>query len=164
MKLRPNQEGIALIISLLFLLAVSAMGLSALSRAQDENVVGSASRRHLMHVMAADAGVKLALRQLESSGGASLNTQALDVANVDGAGPGAIRIRSGTLGDPASQPIQFLQYVADPTSGGQLNLGSGNGGGGQLAIYRVNIVADNATNAAVQVQAQIAIEAPSVGY
>jgi len=164
MDTNRSERGIALLIAMLFLLAISAMGVNALSRAQEENTVGSASRRHVVQLMAADAGIKLALNQLNSSGGFAVNTAPIKVTALDGGVTGSTNIRSGVAEDPNSQPIQFIKYVSDGSSGAQLNQGSGNGGGGQIAIYRVNIVADNASGSTVQVQAQLAIEAPSVGY
>lgn len=160
-----SEEGIALLVTLSFLLAIAAMGISALTRAQEEQQVSAASRRHVKHLMAADAGIQIALTQLQNSVGFQTNTQPIDVVNIasDGNGLGT-RIRSGVPGNPTAQPIQFVRYVAAGGSGSQLNLGSGNGGGGQRAIYRVNIVADDPGGAMVQVQAQLGIDAPSVGY
>ncbi len=165
MRRHPSEEGIALLIALLFLLVISALGVNALSRAQEENSSGASSRHRVVNLMAADAGIKLALNQLNSSSGFTLDTQPINIASLQGSSViGATKIRSGVLGDPTLLPIEFIQYVADAKAGSQLNQGSGNGGGGQIAIYRVNIVADSTAGGSVRVQAQLAVEAPSVGY
>lgn len=162
---RAREDGVALLITVILLLLMSAFGIHALGRAQDEAVVAAASRRHMRTLMAADAGFKLALAQLATSSGISTNTNPIDMPSLV-TGPTGLptAIRSGVLGNPTPQPIRFLQYVPTAKGGDQMNLGSGNGGGGQLAVYRVDIVAQDPGGGAVRVQAQVAIDAPAVGY
>ena len=160
-----DERGVALLMVVILLLMMSALGIHALGRAQDEATVAAASRRHMRTLMAADAGVKLALAQLSASSGISTNTDPIDYPSLIASSASlATSIRTGTLSDTGPQPIRFLQYVPTSRGGDQLNLGSGNGGGGQLAVYRVDIVARDAGGGAVQVQAQVAIDAPAVGY
>jgi hypothetical protein len=161
-----NESGIALVLTITMLLLFSMFALSSLNRVQDENLNSGASRRYVTNISAADAGVKIALAQLSSSsGGLSVNTQPINLPDFESNALGRVTsIRSGVLGTSTPQPIQFIKFVADASGGGQLNLGSGQGGGGQLAIYRVNIVATDAGGGSAQVQAQLAVTAPSVGY
>jgi len=160
-----DQDGFALLLTIILLLLLSALGIHALARAQDENLSAGASRSYVRNIAAADAGIKIALAQLQSSAGLAVNTDSIRVDEFYTNAPGlASKIYSGARDSSSAQPIEFIQYVADAGSGSQLNLGSGQGGGGQVAIYRVNIVAQDPGGGVAQVQAQLAVQAPSLGY
>ena len=160
------ESGIALVLTITMLLLFSVFAIHAINRVQDERVSSGASRRYTTNVSAADAGVKIALAQLKAStNGLSVNTAPIDIPALQADAFGqATSIRSGVLNSSTPQPLQFLQFVGDSSGGGQLNLGSGQGGGGQLAVYRVNIVATDPSGGSAQVQAQLMVQAPAVGY
>jgi Tfp pilus assembly protein PilX len=165
MQKSNSESGIALVLTITMLLLFSVFAIHAINRVQDERVSSGASRRYTMNVSAANAGVKIALAQLKSSSGLNVNTAPIDIPALQADAFGQpTSIRSGVLNTTTPQRIQFLQFVADSSGGGQLNLGSGQGGGGQLAVYRVNIVATDPSGGSAQVQAQLMVQAPSVGY
>src|SRR5262245_4801128 len=127
MQKSTNESGVALLLTIIMLLLFSAFAISSLNRVQDDSVNSGASRSYVMNISAASAGVNIALAQLKSSaGGLSVNTAPINIPDLTltGAGQGT-SIRSGVLGNSTPQPIQFVKFVADPTGGGQLNMGSG---------------------------------------
>ena len=59
-----SQQGIALVITVLLLLMISALGLAALRHAGDESTIAASSRRKLAVVYAADAAMNMMAERL----------------------------------------------------------------------------------------------------
>ena len=150
-----EESGIALLLTILMLLLVSAIGVSALNRAGDEQVVSAASRRQVTNVAAADAALTLVGNQLASSqvGAAPASTPLnLPTFVTDSTGL-STSIRTGTIGDPNPQSIIPIGTAA-ASDGGDLRVGKG---AAPRLIYRVNVVATDPSGGNVQLQAQYAV-------
>jgi hypothetical protein len=150
-----GERGVALLLTILTLLLVSALGISALNRAQDERTSSSTSRRKITNVAAAEAALKLVERQLAAaqSGAAPASTPIDIPAFVTEMGGLSTRIRTGTVGDGAAQQIVPIGLAADKS--GDLRVGRG---AAPRLIYRVNVVASHPTGANVQLQAQFSVK------
>ena len=153
-RARTRQEGVALILTVLMLLLISALGLSALQHAGDENAVAASSRRKLTVVYAADAALNMASDQLLNSATAYPDQTPLNVVNLfqDESGLN-ISARSGTIDNPVAQPI--MRVGTTVASGSQLNVNSSNTT--SYGVYRIGIVATDAGGGRAQVQAQITV-------
>jgi len=154
-NLRHDEEaGIALLLTILMLLMVSAIGVSALNRAGDETTVASASRRQVTNVAAAEAALKLVGDQLRSAqaGSAPASTPVYMPSFVTETNGMTTLIRSGTIGNPNPTPITPVGTAS--ISGGDLRVGYG---AAPRLIYRVNVVATDPSGGNVQLQAQYAV-------
>ena len=182
---RKSEAGVALILTVLMLLLVSALGLSALQHAGDEQTVAASSRRKLSLVYAADAALNVASDQLLNSGNqypvyqidnnecANMNmtwyAQETD-PNTPWQGSGCglfnddsglpVVVRTGTVDDPNPQIVQRVGRTAGAVQ--QINVNAA--GTTSYGVYRVGVVAHEVGGGRAQVQAQITIAEGSVGY
>lgn len=158
---RKGEQGIALIITVLLLLMISAIGIAALQHAGDERTVGASSRRKLLTVHAADAAMNVMADRLRTGTPSQPNfTAPMDVPNFMQAPNGLpIAVRSGTTDSGVAMPV--LKVGTAAASGGQLNIGSVSQSYG---IYRVGIVATDPGGGRAQLQAQFKVAEGPAGY
>lgn len=157
-----DESGIALVVTVLLLLLVSAIGISALNRAGEEKIISTVSRRQVSNLSAAEAGMRLVQAQLSSSVGGVPIDAALDQPTMfrDASGlPTAVR--SGSIGATSAQKITPLGGAK--ASDRELRIGGG-GAPSRLA-YRVDVTATDPTGGAVQIQAQFSVRSTvTAGY
>jgi len=166
-ELESAQSGMALLLTVLVLLMVSAIGISALNRAGDENAIASSSRRKLTTLQAAEAGLKLISDRFQPvPGQATVSVPApLNEPNmiVDHSGF-ATAVRSGTI--ESSVPSQITRVGQTRDSGisengeaaaSELRISGGGSGTGYRFIYRVEVVATDPGGGNVQLQSQFSV-------
>ena len=158
---RHGEAGIALIVTVLLLLMISAIGVSALQSAGDEHALGASSRRKLGAVYAADAALSLISDQLLNGATPYPDLTPLDMPNLftDDAGF-AIAARSGTADTAVPQPI--LRVGRTSTSGSQLNVNAANTI--SYGVYRVSVVATDSAGGRAQLQSQLTVPEGALGY
>jgi hypothetical protein len=150
-----SESGIALLLTILMLLLVSAIGVSSLNRAGDELTVGGASRRQVRNVAAAEAALKLVGSQLAAAqtGTAPPSTPIYLPSFVSELGGRNTLVRTGTIADGGTpQPIQPIGTGS--VSGGDLRV---NYAPARRLVYRVNVVATDPSGGNVQLQAQFSV-------
>ncbi len=157
-----SQQGIALIVTVLLLMMISAIGLAALRHAGDESVISASSRRKLTVIYAADAAMNIMAERL--LGGDPTTATFLDpmdeptfLMNTAGL---PIAVRSGPADSAVPQPILRVGTAAG--GGGQLNIGSS--ATQSYGVYRVSIVAQDSGGSQAQVQAQFRVPEGAAGY
>ena len=180
-----SEAGVALILTVMLLLLVSALGLSALQHAGNEHTVSASSRKKLSLVYAADAALNVASDQLLNSGAQYpvYQIDGIECANMgmvwyaqdvdpntpwQGSGCGLFNdnsgqpvvVRTGTVDDPTPQIVQRVGR----TSGSVQQINVNAAGTISYGIYRVGVVAHEAGGGRAQVQAQITIAEGSAGY
>ena len=149
-----TESGVALLLTILLLLIVSAIGVSSLNRAGDELTDSSGSRRRLRNVAAAEAGLKMvgqALFDAQATTGAAISS--INVTNFASEMGLSTIVRTGTIGDDGTpQPVQFIGTAGGEN--GDLRVGYQPS---KRRIYRVNIVASDPSGGNVQLQAQFSV-------
>lgn len=187
-----SEAGVALILTVMLLLLVSALGLSALQHAGDEKTVAASSRKKLSLVYAADAALSVASDQL-LNGGSQYPTYRLDgtecATMIDPATANPMTWYNqdidpdtpwqgsgcGMFADPSGQPVVVRTgTVDDPnpqvvarvgrTYGQAQQINVGAAGTTSWGVYRVGIVAHEIGGGRAQVQAQISIPEGSASY
>ncbi len=149
-----TEEGIALLVTVVLLLLLSAIGVTALQRAQDETIGGGASRRKVSMLLAADAALHVVEAQLSSA-----QTQFPDVSPLDNAQfindevglP--LAVRTGSIDSSTSVPIQKVGTTYG--EGGQINVNSPNTF--SYGVYRTGVVVTDPGGGNVQLQAQYSV-------
>ena len=161
-QLVRGEHGIALIVTVLLLMMISAIGLAALRHAGDESVISASSRRKLAAVYAADAGMNVLAERLLTGNPSSatflapMNDPSL-LTNEAGL---PIAVRTGTADSTVPQPV--VRVGSAPGGGSQLNIGSSSTQ--SYGVYRASIVAGDAGGAQAQIQAQFRIGEGSAAY
>ena len=157
-----SQQGIALIVTVLLLLMISAVGLAALRHAGDESTISASSRRKTTVVYAADAALNIMAERLLN--GDPTNATFLDPMDqptfLSSTAGLPIAVRSGTADTTVPQPILRVGTAAG--GGGQLNIGSS--ATQSYGVYRVSIVARDSGGSQAQVQAQFRVPEGAAGY
>jgi len=153
---RHGEQGIALLLTILLLLLVSAIGVSALNRAGDEQVEARASRRQVANLAAAEAALKSVDDQLRRFPPGSPAAQApIQNTSFSPTGTGlATTYRTGRREDPGPQPLP------DPRTahgGGDLRQGNAASTVGMRLIYRTTVTAQDPSGGVVQLRAQYAV-------
>jgi Tfp pilus assembly protein PilX len=148
-EMERSERGVALILTILLLLIVSAIGVSSLNRAGDEVQVGATSRRQLRNVAAAEAALKLVGQQLLTAQTATAAENPI-VENFSPEMGLNTRVRTGFIGDGGAPAKVELVGV----SGQQLIVGQPGQG---RRIYRVTVVAEDPSGGNVQLQAQFSV-------
>jgi Tfp pilus assembly protein PilX len=153
---QSSEAGMALLITVIVLLLVSAIGISALNRAGDETAVAGSSRRKISTLQAANAGLAMLEKQFEPVMGQAalivpppLNEREL---MVDHNGL-ATSVRSGTIETSVPQPIKRVGQSQDRSN----ELRAGSTGGRARFIYRVEVVATDPSGGNVQLQSQFSV-------
>ncbi len=149
-----SERGVALLLTILLLLIVSAIGVSSLNRAGDELQVASASRRQLRNVAAAEAALKLVGQQLfDAQAGTTAANSPIMVNNFAPEMGLNTVVRTGTIGDDGTaKPIEFIGTAGGES--GDLRIGYQPS---KRRIYRVNVVATDPSGGNVQLQAQFSV-------
>ena len=172
-QLLRSEQGIALLITVILLLMVSAIGLTALNRAGDEESMQRNSTRKTHTLAAAEAGVNLITNRL-------LQQQAVNQALLNqGAGQGQVQgqamqdplapldeqqliqddfgfwtpVRTGTVDSTVPQPLE--RRDAKTPDGYTLNAGDQPW---VWRIYRATVVASDQGGGNVQVQTQYRVK------
>ena len=158
-----GQEGIALIVTVLLLLMVSAIGISALQQAGDELTASSTSRRKVNVVYAADAALNVVINQVRTSAAAVgiPNTQPFTnpaLMNDDAGFP--IAAWTGTADNAVPQAIFKVGSTQGAKS--QLNVNSANTYA--YGVYRTGVAAADSAGGRAQVQAQFTVPEGAAGY
>lgn len=156
-----EQAGVALIVTILLLLMMSAIGIAALQHAGDEEAVSSSSRRKLTTLYTAEAGLALMADQLLIGGGPIPDLTPLDqpaLFNDDAGFP--IGARSGTA--DSALPLPPLRVGRTGSEGSMLNVGAA--GANSYGVYRVGVVATDASGGQTQLNAQFTVPEGSAGY
>ena len=158
-----SEEGIALLMTVMLLLIVSAMAVAALDRVRDEQQSTKNSVRYVANFSAAEAGLAMVKAQLE---GPQVNgypdTSPLDRRNfiknaTEADNPFGVSLRTGTIDN--ATPIQIEKVGEDISEGGasEMRAGAIIPGSSKL-IYRVNVVAEDPGGGHTQIQAQFAVQ------
>lgn len=153
-QVERSEQGVALLLTILLLLIVSAIGVSSLNRAGDELQVASTSRRQLTNVAAAEAALKLVGQQLfnAQAGTGTANAPILVADFAPEMGRNTV-VRTGTIGDDGTaKEIQFIGTAGGES--GDLRIGYQPS---KRRIYRVNVVATDPSGGNVQLQAQFSV-------
>ena len=155
-----DDAGIALIVTVLLLLMVSALGTAALQHAGNESSVSASSRRKLSVVYAADSALSLVVAKL-TAGGQFPDTTPLDEPTllVDDAGF-PISARTGTTQTAIPQAVMRVGTAAAP--GSQLNINSSNTI--SFGVYRAGVVASDSGGGRAQIQAQFIVPEGAASY
>ena len=128
-----DESGIALLVAVMLMLMVSAVALSALDRARQENLGSTAGRRKVATLIAADAGLRLVEDQLINGAGSTPDTAPIaDTAFISFGNGLATSFRTGEIGSSAALPI--LKVGSTVKEGGQLNVGGA--GTFSYGVYR----------------------------
>ncbi len=158
---RPDEAGIALLITVILLLMLSAIGLSALQSAQGEANAGGRSARKLRTFFAADSALSLVQEQLDIS-----NTRYPDLTAVNDnqfiqSSAGLFTgVRTGTGDNAVPQQISFVGRAR--RDGDQLNINAGNTF--SFGIYRTDVVATDPVGGRAELQAQYRVSEGSDTY
>jgi Tfp pilus assembly protein PilX len=156
-----DESGIALLVAVMLMLMVSAVALSALDRARQENLGSTAGRRKVATLIAADAGLRLVEDQLINGAGSTPDTAPIaDTAFISFGNGLATSFRTGEIGSSAALPI--LKVGSTVKEGGQLNVGGA--GTFSYGVYRAGVVASDPGGASVQLNAQWVVLDGSAGY
>ena len=156
---RQGESGMALVITVLLLLMVSAIGLSTLSRSGDEKAVAAASRRNMVNLSAAEAGLRLIQERLYQSNKnqttAPATLPSMEIF-ADETGLGTM-VRSGAIGDTSPGAIEKVGIAR----GGELSVTKG--GAEDRHIYRVSVTATDPSGGNTEIQAQFSVEGGGSG-
>ena len=157
-----RNEGIALIVTVLLLMMISAIGLAALRHAGDERFAAGVSRSQLETLYAADGAINVLVERLSNLNANSPQLlQPMDEPTFMSSKWGLpIAVRTGTADSAA--PLPILKVGIAPGAGGQLNIGSGFTQ--SWGIYRASVVATSASGGRSQIQAQFLVPEGSPTY
>ncbi len=104
---RRNEAGMALLLAVILMLLISAIGLGALQSATGESSSGGRSMRKLRTFFAADAGMEVVLRQLDTTQNQYPDISALDDQQfMQNSYGGFTQVRTGTADNDAPQDIR----------------------------------------------------------
>jgi hypothetical protein len=122
---------------------------------------GSAGRRKVATLIAADAGLRLVENQLLTGTGPTPDTSPLSSTTFITASNGlATSFRTGEIASAAALPIMKVGGVV--REGGQLNVGGS--GTFSYGVYRSGVVAADPGGASVQLNAQWTVLEEGAGY
>ena len=149
-----DERGAALLVAVVLLLLMSALGISALQHAQDEASASGSSRRKDATLYAGEAGLSMVQASLLANynGGTTPAFTIDEPALVNDGFGNPIAVRSGRPENAAAQAISASGGAAEAPDGYMLNLGSGNAQ--SFGAVRADIVATDAGNGMVHLQAQ----------
>ena len=150
-----DERGAALLISVVLLLLMSALGITALQHAQDEASASGRSRRKDATLYAGEAGLAMVQSNLLSSyNGATMPSFTIDEPALVSDGYGnPIAVRSGRPENAVPESIGGIgSGVAEAPDGYLINLG--NQSAQAFSAVRADIVATDTGNGTVHLQAQ----------
>ena len=158
---RPGEVGLALLLSVIILLLISAIGLGALQSAQGEATAGGRTVRKLRTFFAADGALSLVVDQLDIGDTQYPNITALnDMQFIQSKAGLYTEVRTGTANNAVPQEIQFVGRAR--REGDQLNINAGNTF--SFGIYRTDVVATDPVGGRVELQAQYRVSEGSDTY
>jgi Tfp pilus assembly protein PilX len=149
-----DESGAALLIAVVLLLLMSALGITALQHAQDEASASGRSRRKDATLYAGEAGLAMVQSNLLSRYNATA-TSAFTIdepALVNDGYGNPIAVRSGRPENSVPEPIGAGANVAEAPDGFLINMG--NQSAQSFSAVRADIVATDAGNGTVHLQAQ----------
>ena len=148
---RRDEAGIALLLSVIILLLISAVGLSALQSAQGEASAGGRTARKLRTFFAADGGLSLIKDQLTIGDTQYPNITALnDTQFLQNTANLYTQVRTGSTSSAVPQEILLVGRAR--RDGDQLNINSSNTF--TFGIYRTEVLATDPVGGSVELQAQ----------
>jgi Tfp pilus assembly protein PilX len=150
-----DERGAALLIAIVLLLLMSALGITALQHAQDEASASGRSRRKDATLYAGEAGLAMVQSNLLSNyNGATMPSFTInEPAIVNDAYGNPIAVRSGRPENAVPEAIGGTGVgIAEAPDGFLINLG--NQSAQAFSAVRADIVATDAGNGTVHLQAQ----------
>ena len=135
-----SQSGMAMLLTVLLTLLLSAIAVAAIQRAGEELTVGGQSRRTTRTLFAAEAGLQVAFEQV--GGRVTPDLTCFSRTLVDGT-----VVRSGVKGDTSCQNITSLGSSPKPPDGWEL-------GKYRTYLYRANVTASIPSGSAVELESQ----------
>ena len=158
-----DESGMALLIAVVLLLLMSALGLNALQKAQDEAAASGRARRKDATLYAAEAGLSMVQERLFSTWEAPAPFTINEASLVQDGFGNAIAVRSGRPENPAPQVILPTgSGNAAPPDGYLANLGTV--GAQSYKAVRADIVATDLANGMVHLQAQYRVHESGGSY
>ncbi len=150
-----DERGAALLIAIVLLLLMSALGITALQHAQDESSASGRSRRKDATLYAGEAGLAMVQSSLLSNyNGATMPSFTINQpALVNDAFGNPIAVRSGRPENAVAESIGGTGTGAAETPDGFL-INMGNQSAQSFSAVRADIVATDAGNGTVHLQAQ----------
>lgn len=148
-----DESGAALLIAVVLLLLMSALGITALQHAQDEASASGRARRKDATLYAGEAGLAMVQSNLLANyNGATMPSFTIDEPAMVNDGFGnPIAVRSGRPENAAPESIGGTGTgIAEVPDGYQIGAGTGHG----FSAVRADIVATDAGNGTVHLQAQ----------
>lgn len=146
-----NEAGMAMILTVMMLLLLSAIAVSAIQTAGSEYARGGSARRTARTLFGAEAGLQVSMNQIAQ---ATPNLSAFTYTLTDGTS-----YRSGTKAAGSAQPIQRVG-TGSPPEGYSLNVGAGY----VSDVYRANVTASSADGSSVELEAQLGRLESSAAY
>lgn len=143
-RTRSSESGLALIISIMLLLLVSAMGIAAIDHSGSESTLGARERRTMTTFFGANAGIQLVMNRIAQT--------VPNVTPIDQNLANGTNVRTGTKADTVPQNVRVGATAARPPDGFMINQGSG--GFVTLPFY-AEITARGPTNATVELEAKL---------
>lgn len=150
-----DEQGAALLVAVVLLLLMSALGITALQHAQDEASASGRARRKDATLYAGEAGLAMVQSSLLANyNGSSMPAFTIDEPALVNDGYGhPIAVRSGRPENAAAESIGgATSGAAEAPDGYMINLG--NQSAQSFTAVRADIVATDAGNGTVHLQAQ----------
>ncbi len=148
---RRDEAGLALLVTVILLLFLSAIGLGALQSAHGEAAAGGRSARKLRTFFAADSGLNLIQDRLDMGSSQYPDTTALDERQFMPNRAGLYtEVRTGTSDNAVPQEIRLVGRAR--REGDQLNVNAGNTF--SFGIYRADVLATDPVGGRAELQAQ----------
>lgn len=144
---RKHEQGIALVVSILVLLLVTAISITSIEQSGQESTASGRARSSSRSLYAADAGIQLALSRVSQANLAPFQL------NIDGR-----TVQSRSRLDAVPQPIAPAGSGPTPDGYG-LNMGSGYGS----QLFLVNVTATFADGGTTELEAKLGRLAAGTG-
>ncbi len=156
----PAESGIALIVTILLLLLISALGTAALQHAGDELTIGASSRRKLALIYVADSALSLVVDKLTTNAQFPDTTPLDEPSLLTNEAGLPFAARTGSTQTTVPQPVMRVGRTTAP--GSQLNINSANTM--SFGVYRAGVVALDSGGGRAQLQAQFIVAEGSMSY
>jgi hypothetical protein len=147
-RLRRDESGLALLVTILVMVLVSGVALAAMSNSREEMMAGGRSRSVIRSLFAAEAGVQFAERRLLPP--RDLNSFSLTVGGM------TVESRERDQGSP--QPIS-TGGIGKPPDGYSINIGAGF----VNEIFEVNSTAANSRLPTTALEVRLGLLTPNAG-
>jgi hypothetical protein len=148
-RLDPRrQEGVALLVTMFILLLIGAVAIAAIGQSGQEAASSARTRASMRALLAADAGVEVAISHLAAD-----DESPFDLAIGDG-----IAIQSRTRDDATPQPIELAAPGGPPPEEYGLPTAAGTTYGETgffTDVYRINVTSSLPDGSVAQVEARL---------